>query len=49
MTASALEPCVQVSDPYAILEMPCDVLIPAALEGQLHSQNAARIKVWPWT
>jgi len=47
--ASALGLCAQVSDPYAILEMPCDVLIPAALEGQLHSRNAGRIKVRLWT
>ncbi|CAI5981578.1 unnamed protein product [Closterium sp. NIES-65] len=33
-----------VSDPFSILELPCDVLIPAALEGQIHSGNASRIK-----
>ncbi|CAI5489210.1 unnamed protein product, partial [Closterium sp. Naga37s-1] len=33
-----------VSDPFSLLELPCDVLIPAALEGQIHSGNASRIK-----
>lgn len=28
-----------------ILELPCDVLIPAALETQIHSGNAGNIKV----
>jgi len=27
-----------------LLELPCDVLLPAALEGQVHKSNAARIK-----
>jgi glutamate dehydrogenase (NAD(P)+) len=27
-----------------LLELPCDILIPAALEGQINEQNAARIK-----
>lgn len=29
----------------SILELPCDVLIPAALESQIHSGNAGNIKV----
>ncbi|GJP51169.1 hypothetical protein CLOM_g10333 [Closterium sp. NIES-68] len=34
----------QVQDPATLLHVPCDVLIPAALEGQIHSRNAAHIK-----
>lgn len=32
------------ADPDAILDQPCDILIPAALEHQITSQNAARLK-----
>ncbi|KAJ7544655.1 hypothetical protein O6H91_09G087800 [Diphasiastrum complanatum] len=35
---------VDIRDPAKILELPCDVLIPAALESQVHSENASRIK-----
>ncbi|CAI7761281.1 unnamed protein product [Closterium sp. NIES-53] len=34
----------QLQDPPSLLHLPCDVLIPAALEGQIHSRNAAGIK-----
>lgn len=33
-----------VKNPLEILELPCDVLIPAALEGQIHSKNASKIQ-----
>jgi glutamate dehydrogenase (NAD(P)+) len=33
-----------VADGAAVLEEPCDILIPAALEGVIHLGNAARIK-----
>eukprot|EP00475_Leptophrys_vorax_P005916 TRINITY_DN13590_c0_g1_i5.p1 TRINITY_DN13590_c0_g1~~TRINITY_DN13590_c0_g1_i5.p1 ORF type:complete len:456 (-),score=37.56 TRINITY_DN13590_c0_g1_i5:303-1670(-) len=33
-----------VTDATSVLEMPCDVLIPAALEGQINSGNAGRIQ-----
>ncbi|CAI7794023.1 unnamed protein product [Closterium sp. NIES-53] len=33
-----------VSDSASILEAPCDVLIPAALEGQITARNAPRIR-----
>jgi glutamate dehydrogenase (NAD(P)+) len=33
-----------VTDGRAVLELDCDVLIPAALEGQITKQNAARIR-----
>lgn len=36
---------MQVKFAPAILELPCDVLIPAALETQIHSGNAGNIKV----
>lgn len=32
------------ADTTSALEMPCDILIPAALEGVIHSENAARIQ-----
>lgn len=34
----------QYDTPDILLEMPCDVLIPAALENQIHADNAARIQ-----
>jgi glutamate dehydrogenase/leucine dehydrogenase len=37
--------CMQVKFAPGILELPCDVLIPAALETQIHSGNAGNIKV----
>lgn len=36
---------LQVKNSAGILELPCDVLIPAALESQIHSGNARNIKV----
>ncbi|HYE58173.1 MAG TPA: glutamate dehydrogenase, partial [Rhodothermales bacterium] len=33
-----------IGDPSAVLECDCDVLVPAALEGQITSKNANRIK-----
>jgi glutamate dehydrogenase (NAD(P)+) len=33
-----------LADGAAVLEEPCDILIPAALEGVIHRDNAARIK-----
>lgn len=36
---------VQMKFAPSILELPCDVLIPAALESQIHSGNAGNIKV----
>jgi glutamate dehydrogenase (NAD(P)+) len=33
-----------IADPNAILERECDILIPAALENAIHSQNAPRIQ-----
>jgi glutamate dehydrogenase (NAD(P)+) len=35
---------LQVKNSSGVLELPCDVLIPAALESQIHSGNAANIK-----
>lgn len=35
----------QVKFAPGILELPCDVLIPAALETQIHSGNAGNVKV----
>ena len=34
-----------VNDPQAVLELECDVLIPAAVECQLTEENASRVKV----
>ena len=33
-----------IADGSSVLESECDILIPAALEGVIHSENAARIK-----
>jgi glutamate dehydrogenase (NAD(P)+) len=33
-----------LADSRAALELPCDILVPAALEGQITSENAARIQ-----
>ena len=33
-----------LSDPAQALELPCDILVPAALEGQIRSDNAPRIQ-----
>ncbi|MBW7889282.1 MAG: glutamate dehydrogenase [Bacteroidetes bacterium] len=38
-----LKGCVKLSN-EELLEMKCDVLIPAALDGQLHAGNAANVK-----
>jgi glutamate dehydrogenase (NAD(P)+) len=32
------------SDPGAVLELPCDILVPAALENQITAENAPRIQ-----
>ena len=35
---------VDTVSPQELLELPCDILVPAALEGQITGDNAARIK-----
>ncbi|GJM20801.1 MAG: glutamate dehydrogenase [Planctomycetota bacterium] len=36
--------CEEIEDPKACLEMDCDILVPAAIENQITSDNAARVK-----
>lgn len=46
-TMSGLEKSLKVAklkDPMELLEMPVDILVPAALENQITSKNASRIK-----
>ncbi|XP_002961784.2 glutamate dehydrogenase, mitochondrial [Selaginella moellendorffii] len=43
-TLNGLPNVKNITDTEKILELPCDVLIPAALESQIHSGNADRIK-----
>lgn len=42
-TLEGFEKCKFIKDGRQALEIPCDVLIPAALEGELNRLNAARI------
>jgi glutamate dehydrogenase (NAD(P)+) len=37
-------PGIQVMDNNALLELPCDVLVPAAMENQITAQNASKIQ-----
>ena len=37
-------PAAEPIDSMALLELPCDILVPAAIEGQITRQNAARVK-----
>ena len=37
-------PGAESIDSKALLELPCDILVPAAIEGQITRQNAARVK-----
>jgi len=41
---SGFEGATHIVDGFKVLEMECDILIPAALEGQITVDNAARIK-----
>src|SRR5439155_6774562 len=37
-------PATEPIDPRGLLELPCDLLVPAALEGQITGRNADRVK-----
>jgi glutamate dehydrogenase (NAD(P)+) len=37
-------PAAEPIDSKALLELPCDILVPAAIEGQITRQNASRVK-----
>ena len=36
--------CVDIEDPKACLELECDILVPAALENQITTENAPRLR-----